>query len=51
MSINKGIKIYKDSASTYEIMFYEDREEDVSKTIGGIFEHDLSKFIRHFFNQ
>jgi len=43
----KEIKIYKDSFSTFEIVYFEDDAE--IKRIGGIFEHDLIKFIKDYF--
>ena len=44
----KNIKIYKDTHSTYETVYLED--DKVVKITGGIFEHDLIKFIKDFFN-
>ena len=39
-------KIYKDTASTYEVVYYE--EGKIIKRVGGIFEHDLRKFIKDY---
>jgi len=42
----KKIIILKDSASTYEIIYLEDKRE--IKRIGGLFEHDITKYIRNY---
>lgn len=45
----KYVMITKDSASTYEVRYME-APSVVLKVIGGVFEHDLPKFIRDRFD-
>ncbi len=44
----KYVTIIKDSQDTYEVKYMENSV--VLKVIGGIFEHDLVKFIKDRFN-
>jgi len=44
----KYVTIIKDSANTYEVRYME-TPSLVLKVIGGVFEHDLSKFIKDRF--
>ncbi len=46
----KYVTIIKDSADTYEIRYVESPSV-VVKVIGGIFEHDLLKFIKDRFDK
>jgi hypothetical protein len=46
----KYVIIIKDGADTYEVRYME-TPSLVLKTIGGVFEHDLPKFIRDRFNE
>jgi len=45
----KYINIIKDSANTYEIIYMD--EHLVVRRFGGVFEHDISKYIRVRFDE